>query len=89
MLTRALLEGVGAFARALGRRYAAGGRLMYTVLIPVLERLSDPCPSVASAASAAVGSICLHCGYAGLEELVLPPHLFTDDMRALRGVESK
>ncbi|KAK9915923.1 hypothetical protein WJX75_006066 [Coccomyxa subellipsoidea] len=70
LLARALLEGVGAFGRALGRRYAAGGRLMFTVLIPALERLADPCPSVASAASAAVASICLHCGYTGLEELV-------------------
>ena len=73
LLARALLEGIGAFGRALGRRYAAGGRLMFTILIPALERLADPCPSVASAASAAVASICLHCGYAGLEELVRTP----------------
>ncbi len=70
VLARALLEGVGAFARALGHRFAAGGRLMYTVLIPLLERLADPCPSVASSAAAAVGSLCLHSGYSGLEDLV-------------------
>ncbi|CAL8470133.1 g9675 [Coccomyxa elongata] len=70
VLAKALLEGVGAFARALGHRFAAGGRLMYTVLIPLLERLADPCPSVASSAAAAVGSLCLHSGYSGLEDLV-------------------
>ena len=70
VLARALLEGIGAFAHALGRRFAAGGRLMYTVLIPLLERLADPCPSVASSAAAAVGSLCLHSGYSSLEHLV-------------------
>lgn len=70
VLARSLVEGVGAMARALGPRFAARGRLMYTVLIPLFERLADPCPSVAAAAHAAVDSLCLHCGYRGLDALV-------------------
>ena len=70
LLARVLLEGVGAFARALGGRYRASGRLMYTVLIPLLERLADPCPSVSAAAAAAIGSLCVHSGYASFDELV-------------------
>ena len=64
LLARVLLEGVvGVFARALGARCRADGRLMYTVLIPVLERMADPCPSVSAAAAAAIGSLCAHGGY--------------------------
>lgn len=70
LLARVLLEGVGSFARALGMRYRRNGRLMYTVLIPVLERLADPCPSVSAAAGAAMGSLCLHSGYSSFNELV-------------------
>lgn len=70
-LARALVEGVGVCARALGPDFVAGGRCMYTVLIPLLERIADPSPSVAAAASAAVGSICIHCGYSSFEQLVL------------------
>ena len=70
LLARVLLEGVGAFPRALGRRYRDSGRLMYTILIPVLERLADPCPSVSAAAAAAISSLCVHCGYPSFDELV-------------------
>ena len=70
LLARVLLEGVGAFARALGGRYPASGRLMYTVLIPLLERLADPCPSVSAAAAVAIGSLCVHSSYASFDELV-------------------
>ena len=70
LLARVLLESVGSFARALGMRYRQNGRLMYTVLIPVLERLADPCPSVSAAAGAAMGSLCLHSGYSSFTELV-------------------
>ncbi len=70
VLARTLVEGVGALARALGPRFAARGALMYTVLIPLFERLADPCPSVAAAAHTAVDSLCLHCGYSGLDALV-------------------
>ena len=71
LLARVLLEGVGVFARALGARCRADGRLMYTVLIPVLERMADPCPSVSAAAAAAIGSLCVHCGYSTFDELVV------------------
>ena len=70
LLARVLLEGVGGFARALGARCRADGRLMYTVLIPVLERMADPCPSVSAAAAAAIGSLCAHGGYSTFDELV-------------------
>ena len=72
LLARVLLEGVGVFARALGTRCRADGRLMYTVLIPVLERMADPCPSVSAAAAAALGSLCVHGGYSTFDELVSP-----------------
>ena len=70
LLARVLLEGVGVFARALGARCRADGRLMYTVLIPALERMADPCPSVSAAAAAAIGSLCVHGGYSTFNELV-------------------
>ena len=70
LLARVLLEGVGVFARALGARCRADGRLMYTVLIPVLERMADPCPSVSAAAAAAIASLCMHGGFSTFDELV-------------------
>ena len=70
LLTRVLLEGVGVFACALGMRCRSNGRLMYTVLIPVLERMADPCPSVSAAAAAAIASLCVHSGYSTFDELV-------------------
>jgi hypothetical protein len=70
LLARVLLEGVGSFARALGMRYRQNGCLMYNVLIPVLERLADPCPSVSAAAGAAMGSLCMHSFYYSFTELV-------------------
>ena len=63
VLIRALLEAVGTFARLLGRRFSTNGLILRKVLLLLLERLADPCPSVASSAAAAVGSLCLHCGY--------------------------
>ena len=74
LMARVLLEGVGAFARALGGRYRERGRLTYAVLIPLLERLADPCPSVCAAAAAAIGSLCLHCGHSSFDALVGPAH---------------
>ena len=70
LLVRVLLEAVGVCGRALGQQFCNNGRLIYTVLIPVLERLADPCPSVSAAAAAAIGSLCMHCGYATFDELV-------------------
>ena len=67
---RSLLDALGSFARAVGTEYAASGSMLRVVLLPVLERLGDPCPAVAAAAGVAVGSICLHCRYSGLSDLV-------------------
>ena len=67
---RSLLDAVGSFARAVGLEYATSGSMLRVVLLPVLERLGDPCPAVAAAAGVAVGSICLHCRYSGLADLV-------------------
>ncbi|KAK9820989.1 hypothetical protein WJX81_002818 [Elliptochloris bilobata] len=70
LLARVLLEAVGAMARAAGPRFASSGRLLRPMLLPLLERLADPCPSVAASAAAAISSVCSHCGYAGLDGLV-------------------
>ncbi|KAK9808680.1 hypothetical protein WJX72_001826 [[Myrmecia] bisecta] len=70
LLMRVLLETVGVAARAIGLRFTANGRILRTVLLPVLERMGDPSPFVAAAAATAVGSICMHCGYASLQGLV-------------------
>lgn len=63
LLIRAMLEAVGVFARVLGPPFASRGVIMRKVLLVLLERLADPCPSVASSAAAALGAVCLHCGY--------------------------
>ena len=62
LLARVLLEAVGAVARAVGPRFAASGRLLRLALLPLLERLADPCASVAAAAAAALSSVCSNCG---------------------------
>lgn len=51
LLVRALLEAAGATARALGRRF--NGRPLRAALLPIAERLGDPCAAVAGAAAAA------------------------------------
>ncbi|GIL65910.1 hypothetical protein Vafri_19550 [Volvox africanus] len=65
MLLRAVLEALGTAARAVGPRFASQGRLLRTVLMPLLELLGDPSPPVAAAADTALQSICVHCGYGG------------------------
>lgn len=45
-------------------------RFICQVLLVLLERLADPCPSVATSAAAALGSVCLHCGYASRQDLL-------------------
>ncbi|CAD7698395.1 unnamed protein product [Ostreobium quekettii] len=70
ILVRAVLECVGVCASVLGPRFARNGRLLRSVLMPVLERLGDPTPFVSSAAEVAVGSICIHCGYPALSDLI-------------------
>ncbi len=70
LLARVLLEAVGAAARASGPRFASSGRLLRPALLPLLERLADPCASVAAPARAALGSVCAHCGCAMTDERV-------------------
>ncbi len=57
LVLRAALEAVGGVARAVGPRFAASGRLLRTVLVPLLERLSDPATPVAASAAAALSSV--------------------------------
>ncbi|KAK9867939.1 hypothetical protein WJX84_006608 [Apatococcus fuscideae] len=70
LLVRASCEALGAGARSVGPRFSLDGRLLRLALLPLLERLADPCPSVAASAAAAVGSICLHCGPPTFQQLV-------------------
>lgn len=64
LLARALAEAVGGIARALGPAMAR--RLLRTVLLPLLERLAEPCGLVAGAAGDALDSVCAHCGCVGV-----------------------
>ena len=72
LLQRAILEFIGACARFLGPTFTLDGRLMRTILLPVLEKLSDPAVAVSGAAKAAISSICGFCGYtdSGLRQLI-------------------
>ena len=70
VLIRAVLEAVGTFARMLGPRFASNGLILRKVLLLLLERLADPCPSVAASAGAALGALCLHCGYPSRQTLL-------------------
>ncbi|GMH32931.1 hypothetical protein BSKO_00765 [Bryopsis sp. KO-2023] len=70
MLVRTLLDSVGTFARVVGKSFAEGGQILRLALMPMLERLGDPCPLVQAAAETAVDSVCWHCGYGSLEQLV-------------------
>lgn len=72
LLLRGLIDCVGTAARCAGPAFSTGSsKLLRTVLLPLLERLSDPCPMVSAAAAGALDSICLHTGYpGGLSQLV-------------------
>jgi hypothetical protein len=65
ILIRSLLDAVGCCARVLGPAFATSGTPLRLVLLPLLERLGDPCPSVTATADDAISSICLHCNYQG------------------------
>eukprot|EP00887_Chlorella_sp_A99_P000587 scaffold17.g587.t1 len=65
LLQRAAAECCGAAARALGPRFASCGRLLRTVLLPLLEKLAAPAPLAAAGARAALSSIACWGGYAG------------------------
>lgn len=70
VLIRAVLEAVGVFARVVGPRFASSGFILRRVLLVLLERLADPCPSVATSAAAALAAVCLHCGYPSRQALL-------------------
>jgi hypothetical protein len=73
LLLRSLIDCVGTAARCAGPAFCSGSstRLLRTSLLPLLERLADPCPLVSSAAAGALDSICRHSGYPlGLSQLV-------------------
>jgi len=72
LLLRCLIDGVGTVARCAGPAFSTGSsKLLRTALLPLLDRLADPCPLVATAASGALQSICRHAGYSlGLRQLV-------------------
>ena len=69
ILIRSLLDAVGCCARVLGPPFASEGTPLRVILLPLLERLGDPCPSVATTADDAITSICLHCNYPGKSHL--------------------
>jgi hypothetical protein len=69
LLLRALCDAAGAAARCLGRRFA--GKPLRAALLPLLERLGDPCALVSDAAAGALAWVCIACGYnLGLRDLV-------------------
>ena len=90
ILIRAMLEAVGVFARVLGRRFASSGVILRKVLLVLLERLADPCPSVATSAGAALGAVCLHCGYPSRQALLAAnaDYLVDGLCRQLRSLDS-
>ncbi|CAG9461988.1 unnamed protein product [Pedinophyceae sp. YPF-701] len=69
-LLRACLELTGTLARALPTAFPARASLLATVLVPLLERAEDPAGAVAAAAEAALGSVCVHCGFGSLRRLL-------------------
>ena len=85
-----MLEAVGVFARVLGRRFASSGVILRKVLLVLLERLADPCPSVATSAGAALGAVCLHCGYPSRQALLAAnaDYLVDGLCRQLRSLDS-
>ncbi|KAL3144083.1 hypothetical protein ABBQ32_003877 [Trebouxia sp. C0010 RCD-2024] len=90
VLIRAMLEAVGVFARVLGPRFVSSGVILRKVLLLLLERLGDPCPSVASSAAAALGVLCLHCGYPSRRALLAEnaDYLVDGLCRQLRSLDS-
>jgi hypothetical protein len=65
MLLRGLCDCLGSCARSKSSGLPSHGPLLRTMLLPLLDRLSDPCPLVSDAATTALISICRHGGYPG------------------------
>jgi hypothetical protein len=72
LLLRCLIDCVGTSARCAGPSFSSGSStLLRTCLLPLIERLADPCPLVSTAAAGALDSVCRHTGYPlGLSQLV-------------------
>jgi len=75
LLQRAILDCIGTSARALGLQFTSNGRLLRSVLLPVIQKSGDPCRIVTAAADTALQAVCTFCGYAktatgGLRQLV-------------------
>lgn len=90
VLMRAVLEAVGVFAGVLGPRFASSGVILRKVLLVMLERLADPCPSVGASAAAALGAVCLHCEYPSRQALLAAnaDYLVDGLCRQLRSLQS-
>jgi TELO2-interacting protein 1 len=75
-LHRAILDCIGTSARALGLQFTNNGRLLRSILLPVIQKMGDPCPIVAASADTTIQAICTFCGYSqtttsgGLRQLV-------------------
>ncbi len=75
LLQCAILDCIGTSARALNLQFTSNGRLLRFILLPIMEKMGDPCPIVASAADSTIQAICTFCGYStstggGLRQLV-------------------
>ena len=74
LLQRAILDCIGTSARALGSLFTTNGRLVRSILLPVVQKMGDPCRIVASSADTTIQAICTFCGYCekhrGLRQLV-------------------
>ena len=70
VLSKSLIEAIGAFALACGPVYAESGILIRATLLPLIERLGDPCQSIRAAAELGTSLLCSACGYEGLNTLI-------------------
>ncbi|KAG7670538.1 hypothetical protein Ndes2526B_g00298 [Nannochloris sp. 'desiccata'] len=75
LLQRAILDCIGTSSRALGLQFTSNGRLIRSILLPVIQKLGDPCRIVAASADTTIQAMCTFCGYAqtttgGLRQLV-------------------
>lgn len=67
VLQRTMLHCIGTCARAVGPRCARNGRILRAILIPLFEKVADPCPLVSVPALTALHCIVYYCGYSNTE----------------------
>ncbi|CAM6129670.1 unnamed protein product [Calypogeia fissa] len=70
MLQKVLVDGVGVLGIALGKAFEECGYLGL-VLFPLLEKLASPSYHIQSAAAVVLNTLCSHCEYASVRELVV------------------